>query len=89
MCKERETRDFAALSLRGNIFISLPPPSKAQRMMKNRSQKKLYEPEVMDYSKEIVSSRYNRTEELIETVVAHIRPAQVQARQCLGTQKGK
>lgn len=38
-CAEGETRDFAALSLRGNIFTNFPPLAKAQKTMRNRSPK--------------------------------------------------
>ena len=54
-----------------------------------KRQKRLQEPEEKNGTKEIVSSRFNRTKAHMssQTVAACIGPGQVQARQCPDTKR--
>lgn len=53
--------DFLALSPKWNVLINPLLFLKAQRFMGKEEAERLYEPEMMDDSKEIVPSRYNRS----------------------------
>lgn len=74
MSREWETLDYSAL----NEMSLSHPPLKTQGAKEKRRQK-FEEPEVMDNSKDTVSSRHNRcTYELTETDTQ--RPPQTQTR---------